>query len=59
MSGGLDSPTLAATTRDLFRERYGSADLKAFTSVGSYGPDERYYAGLVANSLRISNPFPG
>jgi asparagine synthase (glutamine-hydrolysing) len=57
MSGGLDSPTLAATTRDLLCERHGSADLKAFTSVGSYGPDERHYAGLVARRLDIPIQF--
>lgn len=57
MSGGLDSPTLAATTNDLLRERYGSADLKAFTSIASHGPNERYYAGLVADRLGIPIDF--
>jgi asparagine synthase (glutamine-hydrolysing) len=57
MSGGLDSPALAATTRDLLHESYGSADLKAFTSLLSYGPDERYYAGLVARHLGITIQF--
>ncbi len=57
MSGGLDSPTLAATTRDVLREQYGSADLKAFTRLFPHGPDESYYAGLAAKSLGIPVHF--
>jgi asparagine synthase (glutamine-hydrolysing) len=57
MSGGLDSPTLAATTCDLLRERYRRADLKAFTDLVSHGPDERYFATLVARRLGIPIHF--
>ena len=55
MSGGLDSPTLAAVALDLLRE--GSSDffLQAITSVyDRLIPDsERHYAGLVAAHLNI------
>lgn len=55
MSGGLDSPTLAAVAVSLLRE--GSADfsLQAITSVyDRLIPDsERHYARLVANYLNI------
>jgi asparagine synthase (glutamine-hydrolysing) len=55
MSGGLDSPTLAATALSLFRERSSSFVLHAFTSVyDRLIPDaERYYAGLVADHLDV------
>lgn len=53
MSGGLDSPTLAATASDLLRERSSSFDLQAFSRTDSQVPAEQYCAGLVANHLKI------
>jgi asparagine synthase (glutamine-hydrolysing) len=55
MSGGLDSPTLAAVAASLLRERSEEFSLQAITSVyDRLIPDsERHYAGLVADYLRI------
>jgi asparagine synthase (glutamine-hydrolysing) len=55
MSGGLDSPTLAAVAASLLRERSEDFSLHAITSVyDRLIPDsERHYAGLVADYLRI------
>ena len=55
MSGGLDSPTLAATALRVLREEPSEFSLQAITSVyDRLIPDsERYYAGLVAEHLRI------
>ena len=55
MSGGLDSPTLAAVAASLLRERSEQFSLQAITSVyDRLIPDsERHYAGLVADYLRI------
>jgi asparagine synthase (glutamine-hydrolysing) len=55
MSGGIDSPTLAATALEVRRERSPGFALHAFTSVyDRLIPDEeRYYAGLVARHLGI------
>jgi asparagine synthase (glutamine-hydrolysing) len=55
MSGGLDSPTLAATAAGLLRERSADYSLRAVTSVyDRLIPDsERYYAGMVAAHLNI------
>jgi asparagine synthase (glutamine-hydrolysing) len=55
MSGGLDSPTLAAVALSVLRERSNDFFLVAITSVyDRLIPDaERYYAGLVANYLNI------
>jgi asparagine synthase (glutamine-hydrolysing) len=53
MSGGIDSPTLAATARGLLRERSGDAAVHAFTFVYDGYDEERRYAGLVADHLRI------
>lgn len=55
MSGGMDSPTLAATALDLLREGSTDFSLQAMTSVyDRLIPDsERHYAGLVANHLHI------
>jgi asparagine synthase (glutamine-hydrolysing) len=55
MSGGLDSSTLAVTACQLLRERSASSEVHAFTTVSDevVDPDERYYAGLVADKLRI------
>jgi asparagine synthase (glutamine-hydrolysing) len=55
MSGGIDSPTLAATALGVLREGSPGFALHAFTSVyDRLIPDEeRYYAGLVASHLDI------
>jgi asparagine synthase (glutamine-hydrolysing) len=58
MSGGVDSPTLAATALRLLREDasdFSDFSLRAITSVyDRLIPDsERYYAGLVAEHLHI------
>jgi asparagine synthase (glutamine-hydrolysing) len=53
MSGGLDSPALAAVACKLSRERGLHLELKAFTTTLSFGPDEGYYAALVAKHLGI------
>jgi asparagine synthase (glutamine-hydrolysing) len=54
MSGGIDSPTLAAVSLELMRERYASFDLQAYTKVNPLNPEERRYAGLVASHLGIA-----
>ena len=55
MSGGIDSPTLAATAVGVLRAGSPGFALHAFTSVyDRLIPDEeRYYAGLVASHLDI------
>jgi asparagine synthase (glutamine-hydrolysing) len=53
MSGGLDSTTLAATARDVLRNRHGSSIVSAMTQTDADLPDERYCAGLVAQHLGI------
>jgi asparagine synthase (glutamine-hydrolysing) len=53
LSGGLDSPTLAAVARDLLRQRYPAFALRAVTEVDPFVPDEQHYAGLVATHLSI------
>jgi asparagine synthase (glutamine-hydrolysing) len=53
MSGGIDSPTLASTARDMLRQRYGNFELCALTQVDSFVPEERRYAETVANHLAI------
>jgi asparagine synthase (glutamine-hydrolysing) len=53
MSGGLDSPALAATARDV----RGDGSLCAFTYVFDGFDQERYYAGLVAKHLGIEIVF--
>jgi asparagine synthase (glutamine-hydrolysing) len=55
MSGGLDSPTLAAVALSLLREDSRDFFLLAITSVyDRLIPDaERHYAGLVADHLKI------
>ncbi len=53
MSGGIDSPTLAATTRDLLQQRYANFELVALTQLNSFVPDERRYAEMVASRLEI------
>jgi asparagine synthase (glutamine-hydrolysing) len=53
MSGGIDSPTLAATARDLLRQRNANFELCALTQVDSFVPEERRFAETVANHLAI------
>src|SRR5262249_40624627 len=55
MSGGVDSPTLAAVALNVLREQPDEFSLQAVTSVyDRLIPDsERHYAGLVARHLRI------
>ena len=59
MSGGLDSPLVAAAARRLLSERYGRFELTAFTYVYDHliPDDERHYAGLVARALGIPIQF--
>ena len=55
LSGGMDSPTVAATARRVLAQRNGPSDLWAFTMVyRSLVPhEEEYFAGLVAKTLGI------
>lgn len=55
MSGGLDSPAIAATAKEMLCRRYGRFDLHAYTFVyDRLIPDrERHFSGLVARSLAI------
>lgn len=55
MSGGLDSPTLAATARDLMQKRYTNFDLRALTIIQAVPSDEGRYAKLVATHLKIAH----
>jgi asparagine synthase (glutamine-hydrolysing) len=58
MSGGLDSPTLAATARRILRNRSTRSELHAFTTViDGLDQNERYYAELVAVQLGIPIHF--
>ncbi len=69
MSGGLDSPTLAATACKILRNRpsdfektnfeKNDCEVRAFTTVldGVMDSNEGYYAGLVAEHLRIPIHF--
>lgn len=54
MSGGLDSPTLAATVCEQREKQSLPIDLKAYCCVYDRSPDEeRYYSQLVADALKI------
>lgn len=53
MSGGIDSPALAATARGLMRARYSDFDLQALTKIDSFVPEEAQYAELVADHLGL------
>ncbi len=53
MSGGLDSPALAATARDVMLKRYTNFDLRAFTKIDSFVPEEGRYAQVAAQHLGI------
>jgi asparagine synthase (glutamine-hydrolysing) len=59
MSGGLDSPTLAATASKILRGRSPACEVRALTTVldGVMDNNERYYAGLVAERLGIPIQF--
>jgi asparagine synthase (glutamine-hydrolysing) len=53
MSGGIDSPTLAAAACELLRRRYPHFDLRALTKTDSFVPEEARYAEAAANYLGI------
>lgn len=53
MSGGIDSPTLAATAHELLRRRYVQFDLRALTKTDSFVPGEARYAAAAADYLGI------
>jgi asparagine synthase (glutamine-hydrolysing) len=58
MSGGLDSPTLAATACKILRRRSSDCEVRAFTTVvDGLDQNERHYAGLVAERLGIPIHF--
>jgi asparagine synthase (glutamine-hydrolysing) len=57
MSGGIDSPTLAATARDLFQQRPGGGQVCAFTWVFDGIDQERHYATMVAKHIGIPISF--
>ena len=59
MSGGLDSPTVAASAERILARRGSSAGLCAYTEVhdGLIPHEERRYAGLVAEALRVPIEF--
>jgi asparagine synthase (glutamine-hydrolysing) len=59
MSGGLDSPTVAASAQRTLARNGSTAGLCAYTEVlDSLIPDhERHYAGLVAEALKIPIEF--
>jgi asparagine synthase (glutamine-hydrolysing) len=59
MSGGLDSPTLAATANRLLRGRFDNPAVCAFTIAYDGYDEERHYAGLVASQLGIPIKFHG
>jgi asparagine synthase (glutamine-hydrolysing) len=55
MSGGVDSPSVAAAAKSVFAGRPGGLDMRAHTIIyESLMPDEeRHYAGLVADALAM------
>jgi asparagine synthase (glutamine-hydrolysing) len=58
MSGGLDSPSLAATASRILRARSADCEVLASTTViDGFDRNERYYAGLVAERLGIPIRF--
>jgi asparagine synthase (glutamine-hydrolysing) len=58
MSGGLDSPALAATATRILRSRSADSEVHAFTTViDGFDGNERYYAGLVTEHLGIPIHF--
>ncbi len=57
MSGGLDSTALAATACSLFRKQGRDFEVHAFTSVFDDYSDDRRYATMVAERLKIPIHF--
>jgi asparagine synthase (glutamine-hydrolysing) len=57
MSGGLDSPTLAAAARDLMSRRYQTFELQALTTSHPFLPEEDRYAEAAAAHLKIPIRF--
>ncbi|MBS1790775.1 MAG: asparagine synthetase B [Acidobacteria bacterium] len=59
MSGGLDSAAVAAIAKELLAERSGAFQMEAHTAVYDrlFPDQERYYAGLVAEKLKIPIHF--
>ena len=59
LSGGLDSPTVAASARRVLTRRNSPFDFRAYTHVhDSLIPhEERHYAGLVAQALNLPIEF--
>jgi asparagine synthase (glutamine-hydrolysing) len=59
MSGGLDSPTIAASAKRTLSKKGTSSELRAYTDVyESLIPhEERYYATLVAEALQLPIEF--
>lgn len=58
MSGGIDSPALAATACRILRARFADGEVRAWTTVvDGFDGNEQYYAGLVAEHLGIPIDF--
>lgn len=59
MSGGLDSPTIAASAKRMLSRNGTGAELRAFTDVFErlIPHEERHYASLVAEALKIPIEF--
>lgn len=53
MSGGIDSPTLAAKADELLQKQYAHFELQALTKTDSFLPEEARYADMAAQHLRI------
>jgi asparagine synthase (glutamine-hydrolysing) len=53
MSGGVDSPAIAAIARDLSQKHSPHVELRAFTNISSASPEEGSYAEMVARQLQI------
>jgi asparagine synthase (glutamine-hydrolysing) len=59
MSGGLDSPTIAAAAKKVISQNYATFDLRAYTIIYEHiiPDDEKYYAGLAADKIGIPIQF--
>jgi asparagine synthase (glutamine-hydrolysing) len=58
MSGGIDSPTMAAVACRILRCRSSDSEVRAFTTlIDGFDGNERCYAGLVAEHLSIPIHF--
>ncbi len=53
MSGGIDSPTIAAVASQLVRASKSPRELRAFTTVMPFEREEGQYAGMIAERLGI------